>query len=146
MSRRPRRTGRWRRVAERAAVPALHRQPAHRAAADPRAQRAGQRGRDRLGGGRGLAHRPVPAGARRRLPFAGTVLSARVPPAARTARAGVAGTASGVAAAGLIGGFPRVRDGGVVRETIEWVPARGLDLAIRIDGFAWMVAVTISVI
>jgi len=51
-----------------------------------------------------------------------------------------------VAAAWLIGLFPYVRDGGVLRETIAWVPSLGLELTLRLDGFAWMFAVLITVI
>ncbi|XXY24905.1 proton-conducting transporter membrane subunit [Sorangium sp. So ce233] len=50
------------------------------------------------------------------------------------------------AAVWVISLFPRARDGGVIRETISWVPSLGLDLVLRIDGFAWMFAVLITVI
>src|SRR5690606_36641850 len=40
--------------------------------------------------------------------------------------------------------FPQVQDGGVVREEISWLPSFGLDLVVRIDGFAWMFAMLVT--
>ncbi|MBN9341542.1 MAG: monovalent cation/H+ antiporter subunit A, partial [Comamonadaceae bacterium] len=34
--------------------------------------------------------------------------------------------------------FPEIADGGVLRQDIAWLPALGLNLVIRMDGFAWM--------
>jgi multicomponent K+:H+ antiporter subunit A len=80
------------------------------------------------------------------LPFAGSVLTALLPARARNALAGCAGLVSAITAGWVISLFPRVRGGGVVRETIAWVPSLGLDLTFRIDGFAWMFAVLVTVI
>jgi multicomponent K+:H+ antiporter subunit A len=80
------------------------------------------------------------------LPFLGSVLCALLPTRARTILSGTAGLVSGVAAVWVILLFPRVREGGAIRETLSWVPSLGLDLIFRIDGFAWMFAVLITVI
>jgi multicomponent K+:H+ antiporter subunit A len=80
------------------------------------------------------------------LPFVGTVVTAILPMRARTALAGCAGLVCVFAAGWVISLFPQVRDGGVIRETIAWVPSIGLDLTFRIDGFAWMFAVLVTVI
>jgi len=80
------------------------------------------------------------------LPFAGSLLAAILPTRARTALAGGAGLVSLGAAAWVIGLFPRVRDGGVIRETIAWAPTLGLDLVFRVDGFAWMFALLVTAI
>ena len=80
------------------------------------------------------------------LPFFGSVVTALLPTRARTVLAGSAGIVSAVAAVWVISLFPRVRDGGVIRETISWAPSLGLDLMFRIDGFAWMFAVLVTVI
>lgn len=80
------------------------------------------------------------------LPFLGSVLAALLPTRARTALAGCAGLVSAVAAVWVISLFRQVRDGGVIRETIPWVPSLGLDLTLRMDGFAWMFAVLVTVI
>jgi len=39
--------------------------------------------------------------------------------------------------------FPDVREGGVVREEIAWLPSFGISLVARVDGFAWMFAMLI---
>ena len=80
------------------------------------------------------------------LPFLGSLLTALLPTRARTALAACAGLVSAVAAAWILSLFPQVRDGGVVRETISWIPSLGLDLVLRIDGFAWMFGVLVTVI
>jgi multicomponent K+:H+ antiporter subunit A len=80
------------------------------------------------------------------LPFAGCVVTALLPTRARSALAACAGLVSAAAAILVISMFPQVRDGGVIRETIVWVPSLGLDLTLRIDGFAWMFAVLVTVI
>jgi multicomponent K+:H+ antiporter subunit A len=34
--------------------------------------------------------------------------------------------------------YPQVADGGVIREEFAWLPSLGLNLVLRIDGFAWL--------
>ena len=80
------------------------------------------------------------------LPFLGSLLAALLPPRARTALATCAGLVAVVAAAWIASMFPRVRDGGVIREVVSWIPSLGLELTVRIDGFAWMFAVLVTVI
>jgi multicomponent K+:H+ antiporter subunit A len=80
------------------------------------------------------------------LPFLGSLLTAFLPTRARTALAACAGLVSVAAAVWVIGLFPWVREGGVIRETISWVPSLGLDLVLRIDGLSWMFAVLVTVI
>ncbi len=80
------------------------------------------------------------------LPFLGSVVTALLPTRARTILAGCAGLVSVAVAVWVITLFPQIQDGGVVRETISWVPSLGLDLSFRIDGFAWMFAVLVTVI
>src|SRR5690606_14007071 len=51
------------------------------------------------------------------------------------------------AVAGLlltISAFPAVTDGKVMRHTIDWVPALGLSLSLRLDGFAWLFCLLIT--
>lgn len=80
------------------------------------------------------------------LPFLGSALVAIFSTRGRTVSAGAAGAVSVAAAASVISLFPQVRDGGVIRQTIAWVPSLGLDLAFRMDGFAWMFALIVTVI
>jgi multicomponent K+:H+ antiporter subunit A len=80
------------------------------------------------------------------LPFAGGLITAVLPTTARTVLASWAGLVSVVAAARVVTLFPQVRDGGVVREVIPWAPSIGLELVLRMDGFAWMFAVAVTII
>jgi len=78
------------------------------------------------------------------LPFLGSVVAALLPPNARNAESTLAGALSVAAAVRVATLFPQVRDGGVVREQIAWLPSFGLDFVVRIDGFAWMFAMMIT--
>ena len=80
------------------------------------------------------------------LPFLGSVVTLLLPTRARTVLAGWAGLVSLVAAAAVLQLFPAIRDGQVIREEIPWLPSLGLDLVIRMDGFAWMFSVLVTVI
>jgi len=89
---------------------------------------------------------PMPLVALILLPFLGSAITALLPTRARTALAACTGVVSATAAVWVISMFPRIRHGDVIRETIAWVPSLGLDLTLRIDGFAWMFAVLVTVI
>ena len=78
------------------------------------------------------------------LPFAGSVVAALMPTNARNAAALWSAAVALVVVVQLALLFPEVRDGGVVREEFLWLPAAGLDLVIRIDGFAWMFGMLVS--
>lgn len=80
------------------------------------------------------------------LPFLGSLITALLPTRRRTLLAGFAGLVSAVVAVWTISLFPRVSDGGVLRETVPWIPSLGLDLMLRIDGLAWMFVVLVTVI
>jgi multicomponent K+:H+ antiporter subunit A len=80
------------------------------------------------------------------LPFAGSLVAALLPTRARTLLAGGAGVLSLIIAIGLAFLFPLVRHGGVVRESVAWVPSLGLELVLRLDGFAWLFALIVSTI
>src|SRR5690242_715229 len=80
------------------------------------------------------------------LPLLGSAVAALLPTRARNAASVLA---AGVALAGLLRMavlFPRVRGGGVVRDELRWLPAAGLDLVARVDGFAWAFAMRVLVI
>ncbi len=80
------------------------------------------------------------------LPFAASVVTALLPTRARTMLAGTTGAVCAVLAVWVISLFPRIQDGGVLRESIPWVPSLGLELVLRVDGLAWMFAVVVTVI
>jgi len=72
------------------------------------------------------------------LPFVGSVVAALLPSNARNTESTLAGLiALGCAVqAALL--FPQLADGSVLREEITWLPALGMNLVVRMDGFAWM--------
>ena len=80
------------------------------------------------------------------LPFLGSLVTALLPTKARTVHASIAGAIAAAQSVWILSLFPTIQDGGVIRETIAWVPSLGLDLVLRIDGYAWMFAVVVSVI
>ncbi|MBB3962897.1 multicomponent K+:H+ antiporter subunit A [Rhizobium metallidurans] len=81
------------------------------------------------------------------LPFAGSILSVFfLRTASRRLPAGLAGLVvlfSLLLTASL---YPQVSDGGVVRFNAQWLPQLGLDLTLRMDGFAWIFSMLITAI
>ena len=80
------------------------------------------------------------------LPFAGSLFASLLPSNARNAEAWLSG---GVALAGLalaVWCYPSVAAGGAMRTEIEWLPSLGLNIALRMDGFAWLFVMLISAI
>ncbi|WP_043344087.1 monovalent cation/H+ antiporter subunit A [Belnapia moabensis] len=74
------------------------------------------------------------------LPFAGSLVAGLLPTHARNAAAALAG---GIALTSLLlvwMAYPSVSAGGVLRADIAWMPALGLNLTLRMDGFAWLFA------
>ena len=78
------------------------------------------------------------------LPFIGSAVAALLPANARNAESTWSALIAGIALIQVTLLFPQVRDGGVIREEIPWLPSAGLDLVIRIDGFAWMFAMLVT--
>jgi len=72
------------------------------------------------------------------LPFLGSLLAAVLPTNARNTESTLAGLIALGCAIQVAMLFPEVADGGVLRQEIDWIPALGLNLIVRMDGFAWM--------
>ncbi len=72
------------------------------------------------------------------LPFLGSVIAALLPSNARNTESTLAGLIALFCVVQAALYFPDIASGGVLRQEIEWVPALGLNLIIRMDGFAWM--------
>ncbi|WP_313072672.1 monovalent cation/H+ antiporter subunit A [Melaminivora sp.] len=72
------------------------------------------------------------------LPFVGSLLAAVLPSNARNTESTLAGVVALFCTVQAALAFPRIENGGVLREEIEWLPALGLNLSVRMDGFAWM--------
>ncbi len=72
------------------------------------------------------------------LPFIGSLLAAVLPANARNTESTLAGLIALFCTVQTALYFPEIANGGVLRQEIAWLPALGLNLIIRMDGFAWM--------
>ncbi len=72
------------------------------------------------------------------LPFLGSLLAAALPASARNTESTLAGLIALFCTVQAALYFPQIAEGGVLRQEIEWLPALGLNLVMRLDGFAWM--------
>ena len=72
------------------------------------------------------------------LPFIGSCLAAVLPHNARNSESLLAGLVAlaGTVQVALL--YPQIAHGGVIREEILWLPSLGLNLILRMDGFAWL--------
>ncbi len=80
------------------------------------------------------------------LPFAGSVLAALLPKHARNLAAAFAGTVALACAVMVAVQYGQVTEAGVVRAWLPWMPDFGLTLYLRMDGFAWLFAMLITLI
>ncbi|PLC49635.1 monovalent cation/H+ antiporter subunit A [Pollutimonas subterranea] len=78
------------------------------------------------------------------LPFAGSIIAALLPANARNLEAWLAGSVAIVSAILVIWQLPDVVDGNVVKTTVPWIPSLGVDLTLRMDGYAWLFATIIT--
>jgi multicomponent K+:H+ antiporter subunit A len=78
------------------------------------------------------------------LPFLGAMAAGLLPTHARNAAAWLAGTTALVGIALVWAAYPMVAAGGVLRHEIAWMPSLGLNLVLRMDGFAWLFAGMVS--
>lgn len=74
------------------------------------------------------------------LPFAGSLVAALLPTTSRNAAALLAGAIALLSVGSLAMLYPAVAGGDAIRGELEWLPAFGLDLLIRLDGLTWVFA------
>jgi multicomponent K+:H+ antiporter subunit A len=74
------------------------------------------------------------------LPFLGALGAVLLPTHARDAAARLAGVVTLAALLLVWLAYPTVAAGGVLRAELPWMPTLGLNLSLRMDGFAWMFA------
>ncbi|MGG5886548.1 monovalent cation/H+ antiporter subunit A [Falsiroseomonas sp. HC035] len=74
------------------------------------------------------------------LPFLGALAAVLLPINARDAAARLAGAVTLGALLLVWLAWPTVAGGGVLRAELPWMPTLGLNLSLRMDGFAWMFA------
>lgn len=79
------------------------------------------------------------------LPFVGSLCAAFVPSHARNAEAWLAGAVAVACVTLTLQHYQPIAEGEVVRETLQWAPGLGLDLVFRMDGFAWLFAMLVTV-
>ncbi len=72
------------------------------------------------------------------LPFVGSLIAALLPANARNTAAALAGAIALCCTVQAALYFPEVGAGAVLRQEIAWIPSLGLNLVLRMDGFAWM--------
>jgi len=72
------------------------------------------------------------------LPFIASALAALLPANARNAESTLAGLVALGCALQVAWLFPHIADGNVLRQQIAWLPALGINLIFRLDGFAWL--------
>jgi multicomponent K+:H+ antiporter subunit A len=72
------------------------------------------------------------------LPFAGSVVASLLPARARNVAAALAGAVALACTLQAALLYPEVAAGGVLRHEITWLPSLGLNVVLRMDGFAWM--------
>lgn len=78
------------------------------------------------------------------LPYLASILAALLPSNARNAEAWLAGFVA-LCTLGITAWlYPQVANGGVVREEVSWLPAAGLNLIFRLDGFAWLFCLLVT--
>ena len=72
------------------------------------------------------------------LPFVGSLLAAVLPANARNTESTLAGLIALGCAVQAALYFPDIASGDILRQEIAWLPALGLSMVVRMDGFAWM--------
>ncbi len=78
------------------------------------------------------------------LPFVGSLCAAFLPANARNAAPWLAGAVA-LACAVMVGMmWPQIGGGVVLRESVAWAPQFGVELALRLDGYAWLFAMLVS--
>ncbi|HEX7387822.1 MAG TPA: monovalent cation/H+ antiporter subunit A [Castellaniella sp.] len=78
------------------------------------------------------------------IPFAGSLCAALLPAHARRSGAWLAGFSAltSLALTGLL--TPEVAHQGVIKHAVSWIPTQGVELTLRMDGYAWLFALLIT--
>jgi multicomponent K+:H+ antiporter subunit A len=80
------------------------------------------------------------------LPFLGSVAAMLLPAHARTAAASFAGVVALAVLYTTVQCYGVVAAGRVLRLSVPWLPAGGVDFALRMDGYAWMFCLIVTAI
>ena len=79
------------------------------------------------------------------LPFAGSLCVVFMPSHARNTAGWLAGAVTLVCTALTFQLYQPIADGTVVRAAFQWAPGLGVDFTLRMDGFAWLFAMLVTV-
>ncbi|MGH8813257.1 MAG: proton-conducting transporter membrane subunit, partial [Advenella sp.] len=79
------------------------------------------------------------------LPFLGSILVGLLPVHARSPEAWMAGIIAVIGALITLSFLPDILQGNTVVQTLEWVPSYKLNLVFRMDGYAWLFSLLITV-
>ncbi|MGO1766806.1 MAG: proton-conducting transporter transmembrane domain-containing protein, partial [Advenella sp.] len=79
------------------------------------------------------------------LPFLGSILVGLLPVHARAPEAWMAGIIAVIGALITLSLLPDVLQGNTIVQTLEWVPSYKLNLVFRMDGYAWLFSLLITV-
>ncbi|HEX7115234.1 MAG TPA: monovalent cation/H+ antiporter subunit A [Steroidobacter sp.] len=79
------------------------------------------------------------------LPFLGSLCTAFLPSHARNAAAWIAGAVALSCSLLTASLYPEIAGGEIVRLTLPWMPRYGLELSLRVDGYAWLFAMLVAV-
>ncbi|MCZ0961935.1 monovalent cation/H+ antiporter subunit A [Paracoccus benzoatiresistens] len=74
------------------------------------------------------------------LPFATSLILLTLPQGARGASSWLSALSMAGGLAVLFAFLPEIQAGNVLRARLEWVPSLGMNMALRMDGFAWLFA------
>jgi multicomponent K+:H+ antiporter subunit A len=78
------------------------------------------------------------------LPFVGSLCAALLPSNARNGGAWLAGSFALASMTLLVLVYPDIESGGVLRASLPWLPRLGLELQLRLDGYAFVFAMLIT--
>ncbi|CAD5201049.1 monovalent cation/H+ antiporter subunit A [Pseudomonas sp. FEN] len=77
------------------------------------------------------------------LPFIGSCLAAVLPHNARNSESLLAGVIALAGTLQMALYYPQIAHGGVIHETVNWLPSLGLNFVLRLDGFAWLFSILV---
>src|SRR5690606_10879947 len=78
------------------------------------------------------------------LPFVGSLCAAFLPANARNAAPWLAGAVALACSVLVAMAWPQIGGGVVLRESVAWAPQLGVELVLRLDGYAWLFAMLVS--
>lgn len=78
------------------------------------------------------------------IPFAGSLCAALLPATARRSGAWIAGISALACLALTLALTPELAASGLIKLSIPWIPSQGVDLTLRLDGYAWLFSIIVS--